>query len=213
MRIKVNVEIVTGLLESGKTTFINELVKNTLVDGENLIIIQCEVGNQAIDKSILSNKQVLVKQYDPQELITKKSLKYIIAIHKPHRIIIEHNGSRKLEELLILLDKKELAKICRVATIYNIIDANTFDLYINNMVDIMLDGIYNSNLILLNNTENIEKETLKRIINQLESFNADAFIIKAPKITEISSVLKDKKIFLPRYIKKVDIMIKRLLSD
>lgn len=213
MRIKAKFEIVTGLLESGKTTFINELVKNTLVDGENLIIIQWEDGNQAIDKSILSSKQVLVRQYDPQELITKESLKYIIELHKPHRIIIEYNGSRKLEELLILLDEKELAKICRGATIYSIIDANTFDLYINNMAAIMLDGIYNSNLILLNNTENIEKETLKRIINQLESFNADAFIIKAPKITEISSVLKDKKIFLPRYIKKVDIMIKRLLSD
>lgn len=211
MKLKANVEIVTGFLESGKTTFINALMENTLVKGEKLMIIQCEQGEQVIDEHIIIRNDIIVKQYEPQKCITKEYLEYIMSLYNPHRIIIEHNGSRNLEELLVIFDENELIKKCKVTTIYNIIDACTFELYINNMGVIILDSIYNSNLIVINNKDNIEKEKLTKIITQMKSYNLDAFILTVSKITEITSVLKEEKLLNNGYIKKINTFIRNLL--
>ena len=46
--LKIDVEVVTGFLGYGKTSFINALLKESQVDGERVLIIQMEYGNKKI---------------------------------------------------------------------------------------------------------------------------------------------------------------------
>lgn len=42
--MKIDVEIVTGFLGAGKTSFINSLLKESQVEGEKIIVFQLESG-------------------------------------------------------------------------------------------------------------------------------------------------------------------------
>lgn len=211
MKFKVNIEIVTGFLGAGKTNFINTLVKNTLVTGEKILILQWEKGEQEILDEIMNNSQVIIKTCDPQVMLPKIFLQSIITLHNPHRVIIEHNGSRRLEDLLLLFDEKDLQSICKVSTVYNITDAITYEMFINNMGSIILDSIYNSDLILLNNKQSISDEKFNNIMKQLEKLNTNAYIIALNNITETASVLQEKKLLYNGYLKKANIFIKNFL--
>jgi G3E family GTPase len=213
MRIKAKVEIVTGFLGVGKTTFLNVLVESTLVKDEKVLVIQCEEGEQCIDNNIRNSNQVVIKACDPQNQLTVKYLKYLIDLHRPHRIIIESNGSRRLEGLLYLLDEKEVLKRCKVSAIYNITDAITYEMFVNNMGSIILDSIHNSDLIILTNIDCVSKQKLKITIKHLEKSNSHAFILQVDNIKGISSVLKEKNILFKGYAKKISITSRNLLSN
>jgi len=85
MRIKADVEIVTGFLGSGKTSFINTLIDNTLVDGEKILVILCERGEQDI---IRSNSQIIIKDFNPQDVGSRglNSLQEMVLGSVSHKI-------------------------------------------------------------------------------------------------------------------------------
>lgn len=212
MRFKSNLEIVTGFLGSGKTTFINSLVKNTLVHGEKLLIIECEQGQQKLSDAVANNKQIIVKALNPQENFSGAYLKRLLDIHTPHRVIIEHNGSRRLEDLLKVIEENSIEKIAKLFTIYNVTDAITYELFINNMGNLILDSIYNSNLIILNHSNRISKEKANEITEQLGRFNSNAYIIPLEELSQLDSVFEDTGILFNGYIKKLNIRIKNFLK-
>lgn len=213
MVFKTNIEIVTGFLGSGKTTFINALLENTLIEKEKVLIIQCEQGEKNIEVTIKEGCDVVVKKYEALKVLKSEYLRYAINLYSPHRIIIEHNGTRNINELLDLFDKSELSKLCKLLSIYNIIDAITYELFVNNMGSLILDSISNSNLIVLNNTKSISEEKLNSILKQLEKFNMDAFIIPVSNLKDISTTLNKKNILYKGFLKKVSLYLKNQLSN
>ena len=160
MGMKIDIEVVTGFLGSGKTSLINALIKNTLVPKEKIVVIQCEKGEKNIEEKILKNSQIVIKQYEPTKSLTEDYLKNIINIHSPHRIIIEYNGTRKIDEFLSILDEKKLKKLCNVSTIFNISDAVTFNLFFKNMEGIIAPSIYNCNLAVINNSDRVSNRRI-----------------------------------------------------
>lgn len=176
MNIKIHIEIVTGFLGSGKTSFINYLLENTLVPGEKVLVIQQENGNSAINTNSNSKARIITKQYDLSKNLTSTYLKQIIYFYNPHRIIIEYNGMKILGEILNILEDKNLEGLCTEPAIYNIIDGITFEVFFNNMKELLLPCINHSNLIILNNCIFLEGRQKNRIVSELESLNKKAFI-------------------------------------
>ncbi|MFL0196945.1 GTP-binding protein [Clostridium sp. WILCCON 0269] len=213
MIFRSNIEIVAGFLGAGKTIFINALLENTLIEKEKVLIIQCEQGEKNIRVDIKEGSEVITKKYEALKPLKSEYLRYAINLYNPHRIIIEHNGSRNINELLHLLDKSEISKLCKLLSIYNIIDSITYELFLNNMGTLILDSIYNSNLIILNNTKSISEEKLNSILKQLEKFNTDAFIMPVSNITDLSAVLNEKNILYKGFMKKVGLYLRNQLSS
>lgn len=208
MSMKVEIDIVTGFLGSGKTSFINALIKNTLVSKEKILVIQCEKGEKNINQEIFSNSQITIKQYECTKPLTENYIKNIINLHSPHRVIIEYNGTRKLNEFLNVLDEKSLKKLCYVSTIFNISDATTFDLFLNNMGGIIVPAIYNCNLAIINNSGMISKEELDRIKIKIESLNQKTYILEVKDIKNLESTLNSEKILNNGLLKKFRILLK-----
>lgn len=210
MLFKTNIEIVTGFLGAGKTKFINSLLENTIVKDEKIVIIQCEAGQTEIKDVIKENINIIVKNLHSFKLLNSELINEIINTYKPYRIIIEKNGTIKLEQLLMMLEEKKLKHICKVTSIFHLTDAKTFEIYIQNMGNLLMDSIYNSHLIVVTNIKRVSKEELKKIIYKLEGFNQEAYIIKVNNIDGIGSVLKTKKILFNGFIKELDVTIKNL---
>ena len=60
--MKIHIEIVTGFLGAGKTSFINSLLSETQVEGEKVLIFQLEHGEKKVLQSTNTNYFVKVKE-------------------------------------------------------------------------------------------------------------------------------------------------------
>lgn len=95
MKKKIPVYLFTGLLESGKTTFIKKKLQDeNFNSGENTLIIVCETG---IEEYNIKNDNIKIIYIDDQKKINKETFNSII--DKFERVLIEYNGMWKLDEL------------------------------------------------------------------------------------------------------------------
>jgi G3E family GTPase len=202
MRMKADIEIVTGFIGAGKTSFINALIEETLVENENIVIIQCEVGGTEIKESIRKDKRITVRMYNPEKQLTEEYVKDSLNLCYPHRVIIEANGTRVINELLDILNKKSISGLCRLTTIFHIAEAATFHLFLNNMGNFLVPSIQLSNLILINNTDFINKEELQSIKSKINNINQHGHVIEVKQIEELKASIKQAKVLDKGIVKK-----------
>ena len=101
--MKIHMDIISGFLGAGKTTFINSLISESKVEGERICIFQLEEGKEKIIESSNKNYQIKTKIIrEIKEL--KEEMIFSITEFNPHRIIIEYNGTWDLNELFNMLN-------------------------------------------------------------------------------------------------------------
>lgn len=144
----VPVYIITGFLDAGKTKFIAEMLADKgFSEGERTLILRCEQGEEEYDDALLQKANAMVRDIaSPDEMDEK-----LMALDKeilPERIIFEYNSTWTMERMYGAPkpDEWELAQIVTV------IDARTFELYLQNMRDFMTDGVKEADLVLFNRT-------------------------------------------------------------
>lgn len=196
---KIDIEIVTGFLGAGKTTFINALLGNTLSQGERVLIFQNEIGEKSIENKYISSGQVALENVISMDMIES---------YKPHRIIIEHNGAILLQELLDVLNQDKIRSTCSISTIFNILDAESFELYLSNMESFIFPPLYNSNLIIMNNFKGMYKEDQARIKEKVEKINSHAVILGIKDINWLEEELLKAHIFRNRDFKNIKTIMK-----
>lgn len=202
MKIKTDIEIVTGLLGSGKTHFINTLLENTMVAKEKVLVIQYESGEQKINPFIHKKGKIIIKEQDTSDKLTSEYIKQMIDFYNPHRIIIEHNGMRLLGETLSIFDDSPV--------VYYMADASTFDMFFINMKELIEPYVYHSNLIILNNCNLIDKSKVKSLKKQIEALNLNAFIIAIGSMNELSSELQRADVLDNSILKNIRIAIRNV---
>lgn len=176
--MKTQIDIVSGFLGSGKTSFINKLLENNGLSKDRIVILQCETGEIEIDNQIIEGKNVYLKSVVKDSSFDSNYIVEVIKKYLPQRIIIEHNGMEKLGELLNTLNESSIRKNCVIGTIVHIIDAATFDVFMNNMGSILIEQISNSDTIVLNNSEGYSKTQLTNVERTLKAINKTAEIVK-----------------------------------
>ena len=141
------VYIVTGFLEAGKTRFMQEMLADDgFSEGERTLLIVCEEGEEEYDSALLKKTNtVMVTLEDPEELTGEKLLA-LDREYKPERVLIEYN-STWLMQTLYSAKKPQNWELAQIITL---IDATTYELYLNNMRKFMADGIQEGDLIIFN---------------------------------------------------------------
>ncbi len=189
--MKIQVEIVTGFLGAGKTSFINSLIKESYVKGEKIIVIQLENGEEKISDEISNYGLVTVyKQSDLKKL--NEDMISLISEYSPNRIIIEFNGTYNLEDLFKIIDKKIYKNNMSLDRIYFIGDTRNLKSYVQNMGNFLVPFIELSNLIILNNTEKCNKENIESTKNMLNNINPSAYILEAENRESFNLLLRER---------------------
>lgn len=169
---EVPIFLITGFLESGKTSFIKEIFNDPeFTEGEKVALIVCESGIEEYEKKFLSEYNISLTQIENKEDLTESFLEELKKAVKPTKVIIEYNGMWQLD----LIETLEFPKGWEIAQVITPIDASTFNTYMNNMKSLLTEQFRDSELIIFNRcNENTDKLSFR---NSVKAINPKANII------------------------------------
>ena len=159
---KVPIYLMTGFLESGKTSFLNfTLAQEYFQIDEPTLLILCEEGEEEYDKKVLKKSRTSVEVIDSIEELTTERLVAYDAFYNPGRVIIEYNGMWKLEDLLQL----KYPRKWQIQGIYSTVNGTTLDMYLKNMRNMLMEQLTESELIIINRCpEGVDRSGFRRAL-------------------------------------------------
>ena len=194
--MKVKINLFLGMLGSGKTTLINSFLNDDKYIKEKIVVIQEEDGKSDID--IAEYRSVIVLKNKSENKISVKVIKEIIKDYSPDRILIECNGMSNPENLINDIKSSYLKRNCVLDNIFMTIDCKTANMYLLNMGDLIRIPIFYSDVILLNNTENMNKKSISLIKSDITQTNELSQIILLDSELKINKLIKERKISLEK---------------
>lgn len=160
---------VKGILESGKTTFIIDSLKNgDFGDIGRVLILSTEEGETEYNPAELAKYNAVFYQFDSPADFTVEKINELIKVNKPHALFIEENAMWDWNEI-------KLPPYIMVEQTFAIIDATTFKVYFNNMRQKFQDIVASSNIVLMNRC--VESPEMAGYKRSLKLINKDAYFI------------------------------------
>jgi len=168
---EVPVYLFTGIIESGKTSFINDTLNDPgFVDGGKILLIVCEEGIEEYDAVKLSKKNIFIETVEKQESLNKEFFKKCDEFHNPSRVMIEYNGIWPMEAL----DEDDMPEEWMLVQVISTVDFTTYNLYWNNMRPFLMEQLKLSDMIIMNRcTDQTKKNEFRR---NVKLFNKKAQI-------------------------------------
>lgn len=167
------VYLITGFLDSGKTTFLRDTLQDSeFLDGnEKSVLILCEEGEEEYDTDILAKKQVTVLTVGKEEELSPRFLMDIKKTYKPEKVMIEFNGTWSVSKLL----ENGFPSGWELAQTITTVDATTFEAYMNNMRQMMMEQIGSTELVIFNRcTATTKKNSFRKAV---KTFNRRAQVV------------------------------------
>lgn len=157
--------IFAGFLESGKTNFIKETLKDKdFATGEKTLLIACEEGIEEYDKKELEKVNTWLVTVEEQEELTPGFLKKCNSEYKPSRVMIEYNGMWMLDYLMEL----PLPRKWVIAQMITTVDMTTCQMYLNNMKNMLMDKFLYADLVIFNRCgEEEDRMALRRNVKAI----------------------------------------------
>lgn len=170
--MEVPVFLITGFLESGKTSFITETMSDPeFAQGEKTLLIVCEEGEEEYDEDWLLTKQTKVVYVEDKSELTGFFFKDLNAKYRPERVLIEYNGVWQMTDILDVPMPSDWILVQTITTV----DASTFENYLNNMRQLIMEQLQYSDTVIFNRCS---KETKKSYLRRnIKVINAKAQII------------------------------------
>lgn len=163
--MEIPVYLFTGLLESGKTTLIQEVAgEEDFLDPGVTLLIQCEEGEEAFGEDFLKRyRMVLLEVEDPEEL-NELFWKRCEKQYHPAQIMIEYNGMWELNAFF----NSGMPADWFIGGIYSTVNAATAELYISNMRKVFMEPLRESNLIIFNRCgDDLDRMKFRRSLKAL----------------------------------------------
>ena len=183
------IDIVSGFLGAGKTTFIQKMLKEAFV-GEQVVLIENEFGEIGIDGGFLKDSGIEIKEMNSGCICCSlvgdfgTSLKEVIATYHPERILIEPSGVGKLSDVIkavadIELENEEMKDV-KLNTAVAVVDVSKAKMYIKNFGEFFVNQVESAGTILLSRTQNVSEEKTTEVVQLLKEHNPKATIITTP---------------------------------
>ncbi|MCI6017707.1 MAG: GTPase [Clostridiales bacterium] len=139
--------LITGFLDSGKSTFIRDLlIGQEFTEGEKTLLILTEEGEEEFDEKELAGVNVDLVTVDSKEEFTSEFLNNCKGYYRPKYVFIEYNGMWKMDDILDM-DMPEGWMLNQIVTM---VDGTTFESYLANMKPLLFDIFAVSEMIFFN---------------------------------------------------------------
>lgn len=179
------VDIISGFLGAGKTTFIKLLIEKVYA-GERLVLIENEFGEIGIDGGFLKDAGIEITEMNSGCICCtlvgdfSEALKKVLDQYKPDRVIIEPSGVGKLSDVAKAIeDVKEHTDIEINAKIA-VVDGKKARLYLKNFGEFFKDQVQHATSIVVSRTQMMKDEKIEECIHLLREENEHATIISTP---------------------------------
>ncbi len=147
------VYVIMGFLEAGKTSLIRDLLTDELFDDDaQTLILACEEGEEEYEKDMLAKAWAACEYIEEEEAFTGKVIEKFLKKHRPDRIIIEYNGMWPTSHIPELYDDLEELLFDRevIFQTIDVVNDESFALYMKNMPSMMVDQFRISEMIIIN---------------------------------------------------------------
>lgn len=168
--MELPVYLFAGFLDSGKTRFINNILTDGFALDDKTLLICCEEGENNYNTKYLYNVTV-VRVADEEEL-TRAFLEECEKKYKPAQVLIEFNGMWSMERLY----REVLPDHWILYQILTLVDAHTFELYVTNMGQLMMEKIMNADMLVFNRCTPALKESLRKRNLRMVNRRADIYL-------------------------------------
>ena len=188
--IRVPIYLVTGFLESGKTTFLDFTLQQDYfaIDGKTLLIL-CEEGEEEYDMDKLKLTNTVVEVIEDEEDLTPQRLAAMDIIHQPERVVIEYNGMW----LVSKFEQMELPDGWGIEQEITCVDATTYQVYMANMKSLFMDMVRNTDMVVFNRCK--EGDPLPAYRRGIKVANQSAEVIFEDEEGEMDDIFQDEMPF------------------
>lgn len=177
------VDIISGFLGAGKTTFIKRILKDT--SDIKTVLIENEFGEIGIDGGFLKDAGIEITEMNSGCICCslvgdfKEALTKVVKELSPERIIIEPSGVGKLSDVIKAVESAGSENFT-LRSKTTIVDANKCKMYMKNFGEFFSDQIASASAVVLSHAENINEEKLSSAIEIIREANKTAEIITTP---------------------------------
>lgn len=205
------IDVISGFLGAGKTTFIRKLIKEALKD-ESVVLIENEFGDIAIDGGFLKDAGIKIREMSQGCICCslvgdfEKSLKEVITKFLPDRVIIEPSGVGKLSDVMKAITEASGSMKVTLNSAVTIVDVKKCHMYARNFGEFFINQIQYAGTIVLSRTDIADEDTINSSVAYLQSLNEKAEIITTP-----ISLLKGERLL--KIIEKRDDMIEEMRRE
>lgn len=179
------IDIISGFLGAGKTTFIKKMIDEVYA-GEKLVLIENEFGEVGIDGGFLKDSGIEISEMNSGCICCSlvgdfaKNLQEVLDKFSPDRILIEPSGVGKLSDVMasvIDLEKTHDVKVNALVTVVNALKASkqmkAFGEFFNNQIEY-------ATTVVLSRSQKATPEQLEFCVKQIQKLNPKAAIITTP---------------------------------
>ena len=179
------IDIVSGFLGAGKTTFIKKMLEEVFA-GQKVVLIENEFGEVGIDGGFLKDSGIEITEMNSGCICCSlvgdfgKNLNEVIEKFHPDRILIEPSGVGKLSDVMksvIDVEKTHDVALNGLITVVNATKASkqmkAFGEFFNNQIEY-------ATTIILSRSQNATPQQLELCVKQMQALNSKAAIITTP---------------------------------
>ncbi len=184
----MKIDIISGFLGAGKTTFIKRLLESNMKN-ERVVLIENEFGEVSVDSDLLADSHIDIKELSQGCICCSlfgdfsKSLNEVVEKYQPDRILIEPSGVGKLSDIIKAVDDAKLA--ANLNALVCLVDVKKAKMYTKNFGEFFLDQIKAAHTIILSRTDVASEEKKEEALEIIREFNTDAVLVTTP-IFELS---------------------------
>ena len=184
----LKIDVISGFLGSGKTTFIKRLLETKLKE-EKVVLIENEYGEVSIDSNLLDDSGIEIKELSQGCICCSlvgdfsKSLNEVISKYNPDRILIEPSGVGKLSDIIKALKDAGLEN--NINSLVCMVDAKKAKMYDKNFGEFFVDQIENAQTVILSRMDISKEETANNALQIIRKHNTKCVVITTP-IKELS---------------------------
>jgi len=178
----IKIDIVSGFLGAGKTTLIKKLLKEALADTK-VVLIENEFGEIGIDGGFLKESGIEIKEMNSGCICCSlvgdfgASLKEVLTIYTPERVLIEPSGVGKLSDVLKAVEDVAKDLDVKVSSAVVVVDVSKCKMYMKNFGEFFLNQVEYAGTIILSRTDKLSAEKVSDCVAILREHNDKAAII------------------------------------
>ena len=179
------IDIISGFLGAGKTTFIKKLLQEA-ISGEQVVLIENEFGEIGIDGGFLKDSGIEIREMNSGCICCSlvgdfgKSLAEVLTTYKPDRIIIEPSGVGKLSDVMKAVIDVSADMDVALNSAVTIVDAAKCKMYMKNFGEFFNNQIENAGTIVLSRTDITDPAKIQTDVELIREKNPKAAVVTTP---------------------------------
>ncbi|WP_312428150.1 CobW family GTP-binding protein [Lacrimispora sp.] len=179
------IDIISGFLGAGKTTFIKKLLQEAIA-GEQVVLIENEFGEIGIDGGFLKDAGVEIREMNSGCICCSlvgdfgKSLEEVLTKYHPDRVIIEPSGVGKLSDVMkAVIDVASEIEVTLNSAV-TIVDAQKCRMYRKNFGEFFNNQIENAGTVVLSRTDIAPADKVDQALQIIRELNPEASVVTTP---------------------------------